>query len=123
MDSSTSGRGCNGNTFQIASKASSQDPICIASLPLFSLADEIKKVRDLLCLDILPCCFENGLFQAGTALLDRSTAGITNEDHDVPQDATGPLLNKCGWSWFSFDRTLGKMGVLTEWKEQLNRRE
>ena len=81
---------------------------------------DIKKVGHLFRLDILPCCFEDRLFQAGTALLDSPTARITNEDHDVSQNATSPLLNEGSHPRTSLDLAAGQMGVLTEWEEQLN---
>ena len=82
MDSKGSGGGWSGNLFQMECEASNS-AVSIQALPLFSLTDEIQKVSDLFRLNIFPSGFQHGLFQTGTALLNSSTAGIANEDHDV----------------------------------------
>src|SRR6266852_8663902 len=89
-------------------------------LPLFSLTDEIKKVGDLFRLNIFPGCFQSWLFQTRTALLDSSTTGIANEDHDVAQNAASPLLNEGSHPRTSLNLAAGQMGVLAKWEEQLN---
>ena len=52
--------------------------------------------------------------------LNGPAAGIANEDHDVSQNTTGPLLNVCGWPRSPLDLTPGEMGVLTEREKQFN---
>jgi len=84
------------------------------------LADEIKKVGHLFGLDSFPGGLKELLLQGNVIPLDSSTAGIANEDHDVSQDATRPLLNQRGWPWLPFDRTRSEMRILAEGKEHFN---
>src|SRR5260370_20753596 len=93
MDSKGSGGGWSGNLFQMKCEASNS-AVSIPGSPLFSLTDETQKIGDLFRLNIFPGCFQHGLFQTGTALLNSSTARIANEYHDVAQDTAGPLLNE-----------------------------
>src|SRR6266536_1748046 len=122
MDSRGAGRGCSGNTFQMACEASHW-AVSIQDLPLFSLTDETEEVSDLFRLDSFPCCLKDLFLQRAIVSLNRSAAGITNQDHDVAQNAASPLFDEGGGSWHTIGLAPGEMRVLTEWKEQLNRTE
>jgi hypothetical protein len=87
-------------------------------LPLFSLTNEIEEIGDLLRLDIFPRCFQDALFQIGSAFLDSSSAPITDQDHNVAQNAASPLFNQCRWSWTALNGAGCEMGILAEWEEQ-----
>src|SRR5260370_16575649 len=119
MDSKGSGGGWSGNVFQRKFEASTS-VVSISDLPLFALTDETQKIGDLFRLNIFPGCFQHGLFQAGTALLNSSTARIANEDHDVAQNAAGPLLNERSCPRFSLNLAPGQMRVLAERQEQFD---
>src|SRR5216110_971753 len=85
-----------------------------------SVTNEVKKVGDLFRLDIFPCRFQDWLFQAGTPLLDSTTAGISNENHNVAKNAPRPQFNEPCRSGLAFTQACGEMGILAEWEKQLN---
>ena len=57
------------------------------------------------------------LFGIGSAFLDSSSAPITDQHHNVAQNAASPLFNQCRWSW-----TAPRIVRAARWESWLNGR-
>src|SRR5437660_7579068 len=99
----------------------SNSAISIQDLPLLSLTNETEKVSDLFRLDIFPCSLKDIFLQGTIVPLNSSATGVTNEYHNVTQDATSPLLNECCGPLLPLNLTTAQFRVLPERKAPLNR--